>query len=178
MVTVSSLEYEADADWFPRSANTRRGVSDDEADGSQDEHDRGGLRGPRCWACPRWRRRAAAKEPPRTPWGDPDLQGIWNNSTTTPLEQMTEAEVQRDRDARAPVIAATRGTGAAWPETGGRLEQPSLIIDPPDGRISMTPEAIARLVAREKAREGRGEAIPGSTATVGSGAFPGRCRSR
>ena len=21
---------------------------------------------------------------PTTPWGDPDLQGIWNNSTTTP----------------------------------------------------------------------------------------------
>ena len=21
---------------------------------------------------------------PRTAWGDPDLQGIWNNSTTTP----------------------------------------------------------------------------------------------
>ena len=95
---------------------------------------------------------------PRTAWGDPDLQGIWNNSTTTPLEQLTEAEQQRDRDARAPVIAATRGTGAAWPETGGRLEQPSLIIDPPNGRISMKPEAISRLVAREKAREGRGEA--------------------
>ena len=94
---------------------------------------------------------------PRTAWGDPDLQGIWNNSTTTPLEQMTEAELQRNRDARAPVIEATRGTGAAWPETGGNLEQPSLIIDPPNGRISMTPEAIARLVAREKAREGRGE---------------------
>ena len=94
---------------------------------------------------------------PRTPWGDPDLQGIWNNSTTTPLEQMTEAELQRNRDARAPVIEATRGTGAAWPETGGRLEQPSLVIDPPDGRISLTPDAIARLVAREKAREGRGE---------------------
>ncbi len=95
--------------------------------------------------------------PLRTAWGDPDLQGLWNNSTTTPLEQLTESERERDRDARAPVIAATRGTGAAWPETGGLLEQPSLIIDPPDGRILMRPEAIARLVAREKAREGRGE---------------------
>ena len=26
---------------------------------------------------------------PRTPWGHPDLQGLWNNSTTTPLEAMT-----------------------------------------------------------------------------------------
>ena len=28
--------------------------------------------------------------PPRTPWGDPDLQGIWNNSTITPLERPSE----------------------------------------------------------------------------------------
>jgi hypothetical protein len=24
---------------------------------------------------------------PRTPWGHPDLQGVWTNSTTTPLER-------------------------------------------------------------------------------------------
>ncbi len=28
--------------------------------------------------------------PPRTPWGHPDLQGIWNNSTLTPLERPEE----------------------------------------------------------------------------------------
>ncbi len=101
---------------------------------------------------------AANWNAPRTAWGDPDLQGIWNNSTTTPLERLTEAEQDRGSAARAPVIAATRGTGAAWPETGGLLEQPSLIVDPPDGRIVLTPSAVERLVAREAAREGRGEA--------------------
>jgi hypothetical protein len=25
--------------------------------------------------------------PPRTPWGDPDIQGTWNNGTITPLER-------------------------------------------------------------------------------------------
>ena len=25
--------------------------------------------------------------PSRTPWGDPDLQGIWNNATITPLQR-------------------------------------------------------------------------------------------
>ncbi len=25
--------------------------------------------------------------PARTPWGDPDLQGTWTNTTTTPLER-------------------------------------------------------------------------------------------
>jgi hypothetical protein len=28
----------------------------------------------------------------RTPWGDPDLQGIWNSKTTTPLERPDEYE--------------------------------------------------------------------------------------
>ena len=23
----------------------------------------------------------------RTPWGDPDLQGLWNNSTVAPMER-------------------------------------------------------------------------------------------
>jgi hypothetical protein len=31
--------------------------------------------------------RAAKWEPARTPWGDPDLQGIWNNVTATPLQR-------------------------------------------------------------------------------------------
>ena len=34
--------------------------------------------------------RAAASDPPRTAWGDPDLQGIWNNNTSTPLERPDE----------------------------------------------------------------------------------------
>ena len=96
---------------------------------------------------------------PTTPWGDPDLQGIWNNSTTTPLERMTEAEKERDRLAQQPVREATEGTAAGWREQAGALERESLVIDPPDGRIpAMHPAAIQRLVARENAREGRGEA--------------------
>jgi hypothetical protein len=71
--------------------------------------------------------------PLRTPWGDPDLQGVWNNATTTPLQRppelagkdtLTDEEVaQRDvqfaearsldrRDDEAP------GLGT---EPGGRL---------------------------------------------------------
>ena len=31
----------------------------------------------------------AAKKPPafKTPWGDPDLQGVWNDATSTPLQR-------------------------------------------------------------------------------------------
>ena len=52
---------------------------------------------------------------PRTPWGDPDLQGVWNNATTTPLERpldlsgkefLTDEEVS-ERDAR---VAFERST--------------------------------------------------------------------
>ena len=32
----------------------------------------------------------SAQEAPRTPWGDPDLQGIWIGSTLTPLERPSE----------------------------------------------------------------------------------------
>ena len=28
-----------------------------------------------------------AYTPPKTPWGDPDLQGIWNDATSTPLQR-------------------------------------------------------------------------------------------
>src|SRR5258708_17976595 len=34
--------------------------------------------------------RTAKWEQPRTAWGDPDLQGIWNNVTATPLERSEE----------------------------------------------------------------------------------------
>ena len=52
---------------------------------------------------------------PRTPWGDPDLQGAWNNATTTPLQRpldlegkefLTDEEVS-ERDA---VVAFERST--------------------------------------------------------------------
>ena len=52
---------------------------------------------------------------PRTPWGDPDLQGAWNNATTTPLERPLDLEGQEfltdeevsERDAR---VAYERST--------------------------------------------------------------------
>ncbi len=101
---------------------------------------------------------ADAGEASRTPWGHPDLRGVWNNSTTTPFERLTDAEQEQGRLAREPVQRATGGTGAGWLEQGSGLERDSLIVDPPDGRIpALLPEAIQRLVDRENARTGRGE---------------------
>ena len=98
-----------------------------------------------------------ADEPaPPTPWGDPDLQGIWEYWTFTPLERPDElgerntltdeeaAEVaeQGIRAARSVDDGANEGdTGAygqeVWTERSRAtaLNQPSLIVDPPDGKI-------------------------------------------
>ena len=37
---------------------------------------------------------------PRTPWGQPDLQGVWTNSTTTPLERPAKTAIEPMRKRR------------------------------------------------------------------------------
>jgi hypothetical protein len=99
---------------------------------------------------------AATKWTPlRTAWGDPDLQGVWNNSTTTPLERpsklagkqvLTDQEAAEldelaDQNADAPPRPGDTGTyNAWWFDRGKSLRQTSLIVDPEDGRMPpMTP---------------------------------------
>src|SRR5262249_8683016 len=92
---------------------------------------------------------------PRTPWGDPDLQGRWTNTTTTPLErpsdlagkQVLTPEERAQRDASAagggdykPRPGDTGAYNAFWMEPGKASAQTSLIVDPPDGKLpSLTP---------------------------------------
>ena len=106
-----------------------------------------------------------APAPLRTPWGHPDLQGTWNNSTITPLERprefagrefLTSDEVhtldaaaaerydQRPTDAAQDVDAAYN---QVWWERGKTVasRRTSLIIDPSDGRLpALTPEGRTR----------------------------------
>ena len=92
---------------------------------------------------------ADAQAPGRTPWGDPDLQGVWTNRTTTPLERPIElgeravlsdeerAALDAEADARRDAPPAPGRTGAYndfWLDRGVRTNQTSLIVDPPDGR--------------------------------------------
>ncbi len=101
---------------------------------------------------------------PRTPWGDPDLQGVWTNETVTPFERPPEQEKTVITAEEAAAVAAnlarrraaTDGTSAPgtvggynqfWLDSGtGYLpsRQTSLVVDPPDGRVPTRPSAEAR----------------------------------
>jgi hypothetical protein len=84
---------------------------------------------------------------PRTPWGDPDLQGIW------PGTAMMGVPIERPL-----AVAGARGAGGGgggfglgppghWGEQGRPQTQTSLVIDPPDGRIPPMTEVGRRATA-------------------------------
>jgi len=124
----------------------------------------------------------AAQSPAHAPDGRPDLQGIWNFSSLTPLERpaqfagkpiLTDAEAAEferqtleriDADRRRDTADAdvAQAYNNAWYDRGTRVvgtKRSSLIIDPPDGRIpSLTASGRAVAAARAAARRGRGSA--------------------
>src|ERR1700692_4365599 len=95
---------------------------------------------------------------PHTPWGDPDLQGVWNDATATPLERPggqtkdvlsdqeseefqgnLDNDLSRDRRDGGPEVDVNRAYNEHWMDSR-RLKitedkRTSLIVDPPDGRI-------------------------------------------
>ena len=91
----------------------------------------------------------------RTAWGDPDLQGMWDNGTITPIERpgdladtpfLTEEQVaEREQRAeenrfsdRAPRAGDVGTYNRFWSDRGTRVVpsgQTSLIVDPPDGKL-------------------------------------------
>jgi hypothetical protein len=92
----------------------------------------------------------------KTPWGDPDLQGIWTDESDTPFQrspkfanqefftdaQREEFDIQRSalrgRDARGERSSEADVAGAYNAVWGGRKRtgrRTSMISDPPDGRI-------------------------------------------
>ena len=94
--------------------------------------------------------------PPRTPWGAPDLRGVWSHGTATPLER-PERYGERDRLTEAEVAevdAAQRsaeGVGArrvVWWERSLSDGRTSMIVDPPDGRIPYSAAGRTRREAR------------------------------
>jgi hypothetical protein len=102
----------------------------------------------------------------RTPWGEPDLQGIWTDPYQTPLERPAKfagkdvftdderaaldkerAAIPRrdqrlERGSERDVAGAYNAVFQSVRPTGKRT---SLVVDPPDGRVpALTPEAASR----------------------------------
>ena len=88
-------------------------------------------------------------ETPRTAWGDPDLQGVWNNNTVVPLqrpdqvaerETLSDEEVAARRQASSDALFSERegDTGfynEFWFEYGVDSNRTSLITHPADGKL-------------------------------------------
>jgi len=91
---------------------------------------------------------------PRTSWGAPDLTGVWDFRTATPLERpkdldgeefLTDKEASEfEESALDRTYAAARAAGATraefelWADIGTEMtgdNRTSLIVDPPDGKI-------------------------------------------
>lgn len=101
---------------------------------------------------------------PRTPWGDPDLQGVWPSidMVRVPLERprqygtrlmmsLEEQQVLEQREKDQIERTARQGAGGQigspghWVEWGRSQRQTSLLVDPPDGRMpALTPDGKAR----------------------------------
>ena len=138
---------------------------------------------------------------PRTPDGQPDLQGVWSFATLTPLARpaefagkavLTEAEAaefekrtiqSNNVDEMGPQSQGGTGTyNEFWWERGTKVvgtRRTSLIIDPPDGRIPpLTAEAQKKAQAMAAKRKGIGtdEPTPGGwVEDLGPASVRARC---
>jgi hypothetical protein len=107
---------------------------------------------------------------PKTPWGDPDLQGIWTSDDMrgVPRERPAEFGTRRfltdeeylrriERDELA-LRQQLRGPYGARNDLRSRtFRQTSLVVDPPDGQIpALTPQATARTTSRDRGSFGQG----------------------
>jgi hypothetical protein len=86
---------------------------------------------------------------PRTPWGDPDLQGLWPSIDMqgTPYERPPELAGKSvlDDEAFSARAAAQNARPRGWGERGIPSRQASLVVDPADGRMPpLTPEGQRR----------------------------------
>ena len=112
----------------------------------------------------------------RTPWGDPDIQGVWDYWTFTPLERpkefaskatLSDAEYADLLRRLSKQAAATDAQGPSpgdpgaysqelWTDRirGTALKQTSILVDPPDGMIPPMTADAQQKAAEHKAAGG------------------------
>ena len=136
-------------------------------------------------------------EVPRTGWGVPDLQGVWDFRSLTPMERPAELadreafteeeaasfseEVLRDQSRDLTDADAEAATGRVvpyndfWFDWGSTVttERTSLIVDPPDGRMPALTQAVSSCCARPAQRPSR--AWPGRDSPRGMTTSARRC---
>jgi hypothetical protein len=107
----------------------------------------------------------------KTPWGEPDLQGIWTDESDTPMqrspryanqefftaEQRAELDRQRsaligrdrraERGTEADVAGAYNAVFTPMKRTGART---SRIVDPPNGRLPSTTAEAQKIAVAER----------------------------
>jgi len=107
---------------------------------------------------------------PRTPWGDPDLQGVWSSDDTsgiprerpkefgTNLYLSDEAFAARRKQVEQGIKRGESDIGSFRNDFARRaFRQTSLIVDPPDGSMpAVTPEAQKRRASRDRGTFGDG----------------------
>jgi hypothetical protein len=107
---------------------------------------------------------------PKTPWGDPDLQGVWSSDDTSgiPRERpkdlgnnlylSDEAFAVRVKQVEQGVKRGETDIGSFRNDFARRaFRQTSLIVDPPDGSMpAVTPEAQKRRATRDRGTFGDG----------------------
>ena len=114
---------------------------------------------------------------PRTPWGEPDFQGVWTGNAAhgiplerpddlTDVEELTADEAAARRERRT--LGSIWGYEREWRDTTLGYDkmtpstQVAMIVDPPDGRLpEMTAEGKRRAEELRRGREHRQNVPPG-----------------
>jgi hypothetical protein len=117
---------------------------------------------------------AVSYTPPKTPWGEPDLQGTFSNRTITPFERPANvggrefftpeevAAMEKQASERSGDEDRSKGTRGDverayndfWWDRGTKVTslRTSLVIDPPDGRVPAQTDAARKRAAEEGKR--------------------------
>jgi len=106
--------------------------------------------------------KAVEYKSPRTPWGDPDLQGVWSSDDleNVPMSrpaqfkdlylddaQFAQRQAQVDRGAKQRDTSAESSFRFDYARRA--MRQTSLIVDPPDGRLpAIKPAVQGRIMPR------------------------------